>query len=63
MYIPKLNLKRNDKPMKRPNLTEQFSLVQQNYNIVGPKQDTSDVQPGLGPISDVPKGKVARCTV
>ena len=27
------------------------------------KQETSDVHPGLGPISEVPKGKIARCTV
>ena len=34
-----------------------------NYNIVGPKQETSDVQPGIGPISEVPNGKITRCTV
>ena len=64
MYIPELNLKQNDKPMNRQISRSSLAwYIKQNYNIVGPKQETSDVQLGIGPISEVPNGKIARCTV
>ena len=61
MYVPKLNLKQKDKPLNMP--ISQISLALYNRNTTGPMQETSDVQPGLGPIFEVPNGKIARCTV
>ena len=57
--LAKLNLRQNDKPMNRP--ISRNSLAW--YNRTTTKQETSDVQSGLGPISEVPNGKIARCTV
>ena len=57
---PEIESQENDKPMNGP--VSQSSLAWYN-NIVGPKQETGDIQPGLGPMSEVPNGKIASCTV
>ena len=58
---PEIESQKKDKLLNMS--ISQISLALYNRNSNGPLQETSAVQPDLGPIFEVPNGKIARCTV